>query len=329
MIALTDVLAARARIRPYLRPTPLLKSQPLSRLAGRDVYLKLECWQETGSFKPRGALNFCLQLAEADRERGLVTASAGNHGQGVGLACRMLGIKLIVYVPDSAPAAKKSGIRDLGAELIEVPGGYEAAHARALQAARDSDLLYVPAYDDERIMAGQGTVALEAIDDLGGAADFIVPVGGGGLMAGIGVAAKGVAAASQLIGVQSEVTDAMHRALAAGRVVHIEDAPTLCDGLAGDIEPINLVYGQRLLDDLLLVPEPAVARAIVFLLREHRVLVEGSGAVGVAALLDDSARTQALAGFGSGSARPLVVILSGRNIDADRLTEILGGSPRL
>jgi len=322
MITLSDILAARARIRPYLRPTPLLRSEPLSRLAGRAVYLKLECWQETGSFKPRGAFNFCLQLSAAERARGLVTASAGNHGQGAALACRQLGIELTVFVPDSAPQVKKNGIRDLGAWVVEVPGGYEAAHRRAIEVAAARGALYVPAYDDERIMAGQGTAALEAVDELGGAADFIVPVGGGGLMAGVGTAAKGVDPACRLIGVQSELTDAMHRALAAGRVVHIEDRPTLCDGLAGDIEPINLAYGQRLLDALLLVSERAVARAIVFLLREHRVLVEGSGAVGAAALLDDTVRPQVLAALGGGG-RPLVVILSGRNIDVGGLAAVL------
>ncbi|MGE5560244.1 MAG: threonine ammonia-lyase [Chloroflexota bacterium] len=323
MITLSDVIAANARIRPYLRPTPLLHSEPLSRLAGRPVHLKLDCWQVTGSFKPRGAFNYCLQLSEADRRRGLVTSSAGNHGQGAGLACRQLGIRLSVVVPDSAPRAKKSGMRDLGVALIEVSGGYEAAHATALQLAAERGVRYVPAYDDEQIMAGQGTVALEAVSDLGGAADFLVPVGGGGLMAGVGTAAKGIEPASRLIGVQSELTDAMHRALKAGHVVHIEDLPTLCDGLAGDIEPINLTYGQRLLDAMLLVSERAVARAVVFLLREHRLLVEGSGAVGVAALLDEAVRPQVLAGLGQ-AARPVVIVLSGRNIDADRLAGLLG-----
>ncbi|MBI4563115.1 MAG: threonine/serine dehydratase [Planctomycetes bacterium] len=327
MLSLSDIIAARARIKPYLRPTPLLFSEPLSRLAGRPVHLKLECWQETGSFKARGALNFCLQLSAEERKRGLVTASAGNHGQGTALACKILGARMTVFVPDRAPEAKKRGIRALGADLIEAPHGYETAHRQALRLAAEGRQVYVPACEDDRIMAGQGTVALEAVDELGGPADFMVPVGGGGLMAGVGVAAKGIDPASRLIGVQSEKTDAMHRSLAAGQLIHIEDHPTLCDGLAGDVEAINLTYAQRLLDKMVLVGERDVARGIVFLVREHQIIAEGSAAAGPAALLDPTVRESVRAALGS--VRPLVVVITGRNIDMETLTSILKDADNL
>ena len=315
MITLVDVVRARHRIRNHVRETPLIHSPALSRLAGRTVYLKLECWQESGSFKVRGAFNYVLELEPALARAGLVTASAGNHGLGTAFACRPAGIPLTVVVPASAPRAKKEGILQQGARLIEVQGGYEAAHAAALQLARERDLPYVPGCDDDRIIAGHGTLALEVTEQLGDTPDYLIPVGGGGLIAGIGVAAHALDPKSRVIGVQSEATPAMYRSLEAGHPVHVEDLPTLCEGLAGDVEPMNLAYARAVVDAMHLVSEEAVAQAIAFLVQEHRLLVEGSGAVGAAAILSGLALRP--------PARPLVVVLSGGNIDAPVLARLL------
>lgn len=313
-LSLLDVVAAQARIRPAIRPTPLVHSPALSERAGRAVWLKCENLQETGSFKLRGALNFALTMAPAERARGLVTASAGNHGLGTAAAARRLGLPLTVCVPDTAPAAKKQGIRRLGATLVECPGGYGGAHAHALALAAQAGRTYVPAYEDERIMAGQGTIALEVLAELPETAALVVPVGGGGLCAGIGVAARGISPGVQVWGAQSDQTPAMHRSLAAGRVVPVDEPSTLCDGLAGDIDPLTLAYARNVLHGCPLVTEAAVADAMRFLVREHRLIVEGSGAAGVALLLSGAP----LPGDG-----PVVAVLSGGNVDYRVLLRVL------
>ncbi|HHY95985.1 MAG TPA: threonine/serine dehydratase [Firmicutes bacterium] len=318
MLSLLDIIGARHRLRGRVRETPLVRSSALSRRAGRPVYMKLECWQQTGSFKVRGALNFLLQLAPDQGRRGLVTASAGNHGLGTAFGCRLLGLPLTVVVPSRSPQVKKEGIRAQGAQLLEVEGGYDIAHAAALRLATEHGLTYVPAAEDERIMAGHGTIALEAVDQLGTVPDFLVPVGGGGLVAGVGVAAHALDPSARVIGVQSEATPAMYRSLQAGHPVPVEDLPTLCEGLAGNVEPIGFQYGRTVIDAMHLVSEEEVADAICFLVREHRLLVEGSGGVGIAAIL-----SSCIASAESAHGRPIVVVLSGSNIDAPVLAHLL------
>lgn len=313
MIGLEDIRRAARRIRRWLRPTPLLPSPWLSRLAGHPVYLKPEFWQPTGSFKVRGALAALMALPPARRRRGVIAASAGNHGQAVAWAARLLGVPATVVMPAGAPRTKREGIVGLGARLITVEGGYDRAaeHARAMAAAEGLTLVH--AFADERVIAGQGTVGLEIALELPDVAEVYVPVGGGGLAAGVGAALAALRPRARLVGVQSERTPAMARSLAAGRPVDVPDLPTLCDGLAGGVEPLTLEYARRFLGDLALVREEDVARAIRELLREERWLVEGSGAVGVAALL---ARARRPAG-------PTVVVLTGRNLDAERLARLL------
>lgn len=312
-IPLEEIRAAAARIAGVARRTPLEESVSLSRRTGASVYLKLECWQRTRSFKIRGAYNAVTALSPRDRQRGLAAASAGNHGMGVALAARESGASARIFVPADAPETKRARIASYGAELVLVDGGYDEAELRAAEWARETDAHYVHAYDDASIVAGQGTIGLEILDDLPDVATVLVPVGGGGLVAGIGAALRGTGSRARIIGVQSEATRAMHAAFAAGGLVPLEFGPTLADGLSGAVSEISYRRAVDVCDDLLLVTETEVRDSIAWLFRHEGVVAEGSGAVGVAALL--AGRVQATG--------PIVVVVSGGNIDAGKLAAIL------
>jgi threonine dehydratase len=308
-----DVRTAADRIKGYARRTPLERSAWLSTHAGQDVYLKLECWQRTRSFKARGAYNAIASLAPQERDRGLVTASAGNHGQAVALAASVMRAPAIVFVPRTAPEMKKQRIRSFGADLRDQEPDYDAAEAAAERFARKSGMTFVHAFSDPAVVAGQGTIGLEIIEDLPGVRDVIVPVGGGGLIAGIGLVVKNVSADVRVLGVQSDQTTAMYDAFRAGHAVDSPIPPTLADGLAGKTDEISYQRAQRVVDDLLLVNESGIATAISALYRHDCVVAEGAGAVTVAALLQNRV---ALRG-------PTVLVISGGNIDAARLGGIL------
>ncbi len=312
MVALQDIRDAAARIAPWVRRTPLLAAPALSARAGRAIHLKPEFWQETGSFKVRGATNHLLAVGAGGG--GVVTASTGNHGQAVAWVAARLGVRAVIAVPAAAPQAKIQGIRRHGAELRLIDGGYDAAHAAALAMAADEGLRYVPAFEDEVIIAGQGTIGLEIAEDLPEVAEVFVPVGGGGLAAGIGTALAAVVPAARLVGAQSVLTPAMARSLAAGAPVDVPEPPTLCDGLSGGIDALTLGYAQRYLADLALVEEADVAAAMRALVEDERWIVEGSAAVALAAAI------RAGAGRGAG---PAVVVLTGRNVDAETLRGVL------
>lgn len=308
------VATARDRLRGVARHTPLERSDWLSDVAGVPIYLKLECWQRTRSFKFRGAYNALAALDPDTRRRGLVTASAGNHGLALALAARLLDATATVFVPEGAPTTKKDRIRRAGAELREVPGIYDHAAAAARAHADATGAPFLNAFTDPNVVAGQGTVGLEILDDLAdGPLDILVPVGGGGLAAGVGIAAAGAARPVRVLGIQSTATTAMHAAFAAGRVVPVDDpSSTLCDGLAGETEPVAYERARRVVDGITLVGEAAVAPAIRDLYRNEGVVAEGSGAVGVAAILAGDVHLDS----------PTAVVITGGNIDASVLARI-------
>lgn len=308
---------ARARLGGVIRHTPLEPSPWLTQETGVAVHLKLECWQLTHSFKLRGALNAIGALDDAARSRGLVTASAGNHGLAVAHAARLHDARATIFVPANAPQTKKTRIRRLGAELREVDGTYDDAAEAARRLAEETGAHPVHAFDDPAVVAGQGTLGLEILEDLPDVREVVVPVGGGGLAAGVGAALRAHAPNARTRGVQSTATRAMHDAFEAGGVVPSPDAPTLCDGLAGETEVGAYERARAALHDLRLVEEAGIGAAIHSLYRHEGIVAEGGGAVGVAALL---ARTLSLEG-------PTVVIISGGNIDADRLAKILAEEP--
>ncbi len=309
-----DVRAAALRLAGVARRTPLERSDALSEISRAGVHLKLEGMQRTGSFKLRGAYNFIAQLSAEDRARGLVTASAGNHGQGVALAARLLGACAVVYVPAGAPETKQRRIARHGAELRRVEGGYDDAHAAALAFAAATGAIYVHAFSDPAVVAGQGTVGLEIFEDLPAVRTILVPVGGGGLIGGVGIVARALGDGVRVVGVQTDETAAVHASLAAGRLVSPAYGPTLCDGLSGDTDAAALALARRVVDEVVLVPESAVRRAIRWLYVEEGVVAEGSAAVAAAALLDGAVRD--LDG-------PVAAVLTGSNLDASRLAQIL------
>jgi threonine dehydratase len=310
----TEVLAAAHRLRGVVERTPLVQSRALGAIAGADVYLKCENLQRTGSFKLRGAYNALATLSAASRERGIVASSAGNHGLGVALSAQLLGMHARIFIPADAPAVKRDGILALGAEVDETQPHYDEAHHAAVRYAEAHGMTFVNPCAGEPLLAGQGTVGLEILEELSDVQTLVVPVGGGGLVGGIGALVRAVAPDTRIVGTQSEITNAMAASLDAGRRVDIGTPPTLADGLSGQIDDEGLAIGRFAIDEMLVVSEAQIAGAIGWLSREHDLRAEGSGAVGVAALLAAS----------SGQFRgPVAVIISVGNIDEARWRSIV------
>jgi threonine dehydratase len=316
MVTLDDIRDARARLGGQVVATPCPHSEVLSRLLGCELYLKLENLQATGSFKDRGALNKILQLSPEQRAAGVITASAGNHAQGVAHAARLAGIRALIVMPETAPLAKVRGTRELGAEILLYGRGYDEAFdkAQALQEARG--YTFVHAFDDPQVIAGQGTIGLELLEQVPAADAVIVPVGGGGLLAGIATAMKGARPAIRLVGVQSAALPAMRESLRAGVVTPLRAANTLADGIAvARVGQHTLPILQQQGVEIATVEEEEIAAAVMILLEREKTLAEGAGAVGFAAL--QQRRIQGLAG------RRVVVVISGGNIDMNLLAKIL------
>lgn len=283
----------------------------LSDLVGTDVWLKFECFQLTGSFKLRGALNAFLR----GEYQQVVTASAGNHALGVARAAAMLGASATVVVPQTASAAKVEALRRSGAELLQIGATYDDAEGAGIRLARERGLPFISPYNDPDVVAGGGTVALELLEDRPDLRTLIVPAGGGGLISGIGVAAHGISPTIDVIGVQSEASPALHAALAQGRLVTVDIQDSLADGLAGNVEPGSITFDllREHVHAVILVSEQQIAQAMRWLLLNERVMVEGSAAVGTAALLEKKLR---LSG-------PVGVVLTGRNVAGATLSKLL------
>lgn len=308
-----EIRAAREAIAPVVRRTPLERSDWLGELAGAEVYLKLESYQRTGSFKLRGAAAALAALGVSGRARGVVTASAGNHGLGVARAARHFGCAATIFLPTGATGVKRERIARLGATLREVPGGYDEAHEAAERFAWEGAVPYIHAFSDPAVVAGQGTVGLEILEQLPDVRTVVVPIGGGGLVAGVGLTARAAGRGVRVVGVQSEHAAAMADSLAAGAPVPWREQETLCDGLAGDIDARSLALAREVVDRVVLVPERAIRSSIRELYLREGVVAEGSGVVGVAAV---RAGGCALDG-------PVAVVVTGGNIDAHRLGSIL------
>jgi threonine dehydratase len=299
-----DVRAARERIRELVGESPLVEAPALG------ARLKLESFLPTGSFKVRGAAAALTALASGTR---VVAASAGNHGLGVAWAAERLGIEAAVVVAETASPAKVEALQRFPVELVVHGAGYDEAEAHALALAAERDARFVSAYNDRDVIAGQGTVGLELLEALGPELTVVVPVGGGGLAAGIALAVA--EAGARVVGVVAEASPAMRTALAAGHAVPVTVRETLADGLAGNIEPgsVTVPLCSRLLDDLVAVSEDELAEAMRFLVRAHGLVAEGSGAASVAALR-------------AGRVEPsgtVVAVLSGRNVGATTLASVL------
>src|SRR5688572_16741956 len=308
------VVEAAARIAPHVRRTPTERSPALSQLAGREVFLKLENLQRTGAFKIRGALNALTRLDAASRAAGVVTASAGNHGQGVAFAAQLVGAPACVVLPHGVPLAKLTAIQRTGAETVLVDGGYDEAHAAAIEIARERGRTYVHAFDDDDVIAGQGTLALELFEDAPDLDTVVVPVGGGGLISGVALAASAVPARPRIVGVQAQGSSALAESFGLGHVVE-RATSTIADGIAVR-RPAERTFAivRRLVDDVITVSDEAIARAMVLLLERHKLLAEGAGAAALAAVLEANGRV---------GGRRVAAIVSGGNVDPNLLGKAL------
>jgi threonine dehydratase len=311
VVGLEDIQRARAVIDGVVSPTPVLSAGAISRWTGTRVLLKAENLQRTGAFKLRGAVNRMSTLTDEQRAHGVVAASAGNHAQGVALAATALGVSSRVYMPVDAPLAKQVATADYGAEVVLAGETFEESYAAA-QADPEGRVL-VPPFDDEAIIAGQGTIALEILEQAPDADTIVVPLGGGGLLSGIAVAVKALRPDVRVIGVQAAGCASWTPSLAAGHPVEIERVTTVADGIAVQ-RPGDLTFPlvQRFVDDVVEVSEDEICRAIVVLLERSKLMVEGAGAAALAALL-----------AGKVKSRDAVCVLSGGNLDAGMLQVIV------
>jgi len=313
----TDILRAEQNVRGLIWETPLLRSSWLSEQANADVYLKLENLQLTGSFKLRGALNKLKRLGREAAKREIITVSAGNHGRAIAYGAELFGLTATIIVPRTAPKTKIEAIARHKVNLLLLGDTYDEAEHQAREMAARADALFISPYNDVDVICGQGTVAWEMLEAIPQLDAILVPVGGGGLLAGVAVAAKSLNPKVKVFGVQSEHSPAMHASFRAGQIVNVVEKETIADGLAGNIEPGSMTFPiiKESVDDILLVSEEAIAHAIVLLLKHEHQVVEGAGAVTVAALL--SGRFQV-------PGRKVGLILSGSNIDLDRLMSVVG-----
>lgn len=313
-VSLASIRAARAAIEPNIRVTPVWPSATLERIAGVPVSLKCEQMQLTGSFKIRGAANYVSRLPAEARERGLVAASAGNHAQGVALAGSNAGIDVTVVMPASAPLAKVSAARGYGARVVLHGASLEAARGRAVAIAEREGRLYVPPFDDDAIISGQGTVGLEILEQAPDVEEVLVPTGGGGLLAGVATAIKEQRPGVRVVGVQAAAMDGVVQSLAARRPVTAPSARTIADGVAvAGPSARTFALIERYVDDVVAVTDEAIAHAIVLLIERSKMIVEGAGALAAAAIQ-------------SGAYRPrgqTVAVLSGGNIDVNLLGSIV------
>lgn len=313
MVSLADIALARYRIAPHLAPTPLEDAPGL----GEQVYLKLENANKTHSFKIRGALNALLALDESARKRGIVAASSGNHAQALAYAAKLIDVQARIVMPAHTPKRKINGVRHYGAQAIVSAENYDEAEHLARQMERDDGLTFVSAYNDAHVIAGQGTIGIEIVEQLPNVRRVIVPTSGGGLIGGVGVAIKSLRRRAQVIGVNAESAPAMYNQFYNTQQSQVWD--TLAEALSGDIEAgsITIPLAKQVVDDIVLVSEAQIAEAMRWMLDEQGWLIEGGGAVGIAALLH---------GVIPADGTPTAIVVSGGNVDGETVRRILAVS---
>src|SRR3982750_2630935 len=308
---LRDFEEARARIAPHIKHTPLLTSRQLSEATGYEVRLKAEMFQTVGAYKIRGPLNKFAQMSEEDKRRGVVCSSAGNHAQGVALAARIHGIRAVVCMATNATPAKIAATKGYGAEVVLHGTIWDEANEKAKELVRTEGLTYVHPFDDEQLIAGQGTLGLEIVQDWPEVDAVVVPIGGGGLIAGVSMAVKGHNPKIRVIGVESSDGPAMKRSVEAGKLETI-DCRTIIDGLrvrrAGEI---NFSVVQRFVDEIVALPDREIFDAMIWVMERCKLVVEGAAAAPVAALLHGLVKLPA------GSR--VVAVLSGGNLNLAQL----------
>jgi threonine dehydratase len=315
-VQLSDIQDARELLNGIIIPTPILSDEKLSIEIGAQAYLKAECLQRSGSFKVRGAYNKISRLSDDEKKRGVIAASAGNHAQGVALAARLHGIKAVIVLPEIAPLTKVTATKAQGAEVVLHGMTFDEAVGYSRKLQQERGLTYVHAFEDETVIAGQGTIGCEIAEDLPAATVITVPIGGGGIISGIAIAAKALLPEVRIVGVQAANFAAVNPSLAAGKPVEVPHHPTIADGIAVK-RPGEITLGliEKFVDEVVEVTEEEIARGIYHCVQNAHTVVEGAGAAGVAALLAKKIKLT--------EDDVVCAVLAGGNIDANLLALVL------
>jgi len=316
VITLEQIETARERIRGVVARTPFAYAPLLSQMSNCEVYLKKENLQNTGAFKLRGAFNKIASLSDAERAKGVVAASAGNHAQGVAFSAKHFGCRAVIVMPEATPLTKVNGVKFYGAEVILAGSNYDEAYAYATRYGAEQGLVFVHPFADDEVIAGQGTVALEILEELPSLDTILVPVGGGGLISGMAAAIKAINPAIEVIGVTAEGAPALKHSFEKGVAEDSIAVRTIADGIAvRDTSPVTLAYMLESVDRVISVDDEEIANAILFLMERQKIIVEGAGAVGVAALMHH--KLPDLEG------KKVASLLSGGNVDVTLLAVII------
>jgi threonine dehydratase len=315
MIKIENIQQAKQRLQTIIRPTPLAYAPILSATSGGDIYLKKENLQLTGSFKLRGAFNKIAKLSESERAKGVVAASAGNHAQGVAYSSKHFGCEATIVMPEATPLLKVSGVKSHGATVVLHGANYDEAYKYATDFATKHDKTFVHPFADDDVIAGQGTIGLELLEELDDIDMIIIPIGGGGLISGIASAVKQLKPSIKIIGVVASGARAMKESFEAKTPIDSLSVKTIADGIAvRDVTPKMLENVVELVDEIIEVEDTEIASAILFLLEQHKLVVEGAGATGTAAIMHNKIDVKG---------KKVVLPLSGGNIDVTMLAQII------
>ena len=310
---ISDIYAAAKRLEGIVRKTPLVYSEFFSEISGNATYLKLENLQTTGAFKLRGAYNRISMLTDEEKARGVITASAGNHAQGVAYAAQKLGVRAVICMPATTPILKVEATRALGAAVILHGNGFDDAYTHSLELQKKNGYVYIHPFNDRDVIVGQGTIALEVIDALKDVDAILVPIGGGGLASGISFAAKLVNPQIKIIGVEPENAACMKAALSCGRTITLPSADTVADGCAvRTAGKLTLAFCRRYLDEIITVSEMDIMSALLSLIEKHKLIAEGAGVLSLAAL-----------GKLHMKGKKVAVLISGGNIDISTISALI------
>lgn len=316
MVNLNKIIQAKRTIDGFVAKTPFGLAPKLSKIANAQIYLKKENLQITGAYKVRGAFNKIAHLTKAQKQCGVVAASAGNHAQGVAISARHFGVRAVIIMPEAAPLSKVVGTKALGAEVILKGNNFDEAYAYSLEFAKENGMSFIHPFDDELVQAGQGTIALEMLDEVSDLDYIVLPVGGGGLISGAASCAKQINPNIKIIGVGASGAPAMYESFHKKKQCNSSSVRTIADGIAvRDASKITLSHILESVDEMVQVNDEEIANAILYLLEQQKVVVEGAGAVGVAAILEKKFKYKKDAKIG--------VVLSGGNIDVQMLNIII------
>lgn len=315
MIDLALFYNARDSLKNIIAKTELSLASKLSEIANCSIYLKKENLQKTGAYKIRGAFNKISHLTEAEKRLGVIAASAGNHAQGVAFSAKYFDIRCVIVMPEATPLLKVQSTKDMGAEVILAGENYDEAYKHALKLAKEQKLSFIHPFADDEVIVGQGTIALEMIEEQN--LDFvIVPVGGGGLISGISSVYKSISPKTKIIGVVAQGAKAMHDSFKAKKILNADSVNTIADGIAvRDVNEKNFNLIRKCVDNIITVDDEEIANAVLFLLEKQKLVVEGAGAVGVAAILHNKIKLNPSDKVG--------IVLSGGNVDVTMLSLII------